>query len=103
MIQYKIDFNSLNWQSPMAGLRFKAYQQVGRQLRLVQYTPEMPPHWCEKGHFGYVLEGQFEIKYANQVMVYHPGEGIFIPSGHEHRHMGRALTDLVQIIFVEDV
>ncbi len=103
MVRHKVDFNLLNWESLMPGFRFKAYQHAGRQLRLVEYTQEMEPHWCEKGHFGYVLEGQFEIRFDNEVVVFNPGNGIFIPSGKAHRHKGKALTDVVKIIFVEDI
>ena len=35
MIRYRIDLNELHWESPMRGLRFKAFQHQGRQLRLV--------------------------------------------------------------------
>jgi hypothetical protein len=28
---------------------------------------------------------------------------VFIPSGSEHKHMGKALTDIVRVIFVEEV
>jgi quercetin dioxygenase-like cupin family protein len=102
MSVYRIDFAALAWEAPMPGLRFKAMKHEGRQLRLVEYTKEMPPHWCEKGHIGYVLEGRFEIKYENAVEIYNPGDGIFIPPGNEHKHMGKALTDIVRIVFVED-
>lgn len=63
----------------------------------------MDPHWCEKGHIGYVLEGQIEIAFDDEVIVLSPGDGVFIPTGREHRHMGKVLTDLVRIVFVEDV
>ena len=103
MSQYKIDFTTIPWETPMSGLRFKALRHEGRQLRLVEYTPDMEPHWCEKGHIGYLLHGQFEIKFDAGVSVYNPGDGIFIPSGKQHRHMGKALTDVVRAVFVEDV
>ena len=103
MSPYKVDFSMLQWQSPMAGVRFKAHIQDHRRLRLVEYTPEMPPHWCDKGHYGYILEGRFEIRYDNETVVYEPGDGVFIPSGQEHRHEARTLTDVVRVIFVEDV
>lgn len=99
----KVDFNALAWQAPMEGLRFKARQQGGRQLRLVEYTREMEPHWCEKGHIGYVLEGRFEIQFDNEAMVFGPGDGMFLPPGRGHRHMGKVLSDVVRCIFVEDV
>jgi quercetin dioxygenase-like cupin family protein len=103
MIPYKVDFGQVPWESPMRGLRFKAVRQAGRQLRLVEYTKEMEPHWCEKGHIGYVLEGRFEIRFPGEVHSYDGGDGIFIPAGVEHKHMGKALTDVVQVVFVEDV
>jgi len=57
----------------------------------------------EKGHIGYVLEDQFEIEYENKKIIYQPGDGIFIPGGEKHKHKGKVLTDIVQIIFVENV
>ncbi|MBU0638690.1 MAG: cupin domain-containing protein [Planctomycetes bacterium] len=100
---YHVDFASLEWESPLAGLRCKARRWGGKQLRLVEYTPEMPPHWCDKGHIGYVLEGTFEISFEHEVVVFHPGDGVFIPPGPEHRHMGQAVTNVVRIVFAEDI
>jgi quercetin dioxygenase-like cupin family protein len=103
MIEYRVDFESIPWDSPMIGLRARRRIHDGKQLRLVEYTKEMEPHWCDKGHAGYMLEGQFEITFESEVIVYNPGDGIFIPSGPEHKHMGRVLSDVVKVIFVEDV
>ncbi len=103
MLSYHIDFNNIPWETPMKGLRFKAMRQGGKQLRLVEYTKEMPQHWCEKGHIGYVLEGRFEIRFPGEVHIYNEGDGVFIPAGAEHKHMGRALTDIVRVVFVEEV
>jgi quercetin dioxygenase-like cupin family protein len=102
MSLYRVDFNEIAWQSPMKGLRFKAQRQSGRQVRLVEYTKEMEPHWCEKGHIGYVLEGRLEIRFSTEVEIYGEGDGVFIPAGPEHKHMGKALTDVVRVIFVEE-
>lgn len=102
MSEYKVDFAALPWQSPIPGLRFRARDYAGRRLRLVEYTPEMEPHWCDKGHIGYILNGRFEIRYEDEIIVYEPGDGIFIPDGPEHRHMGRVLSDCVRVVFVED-
>ena len=100
---YKIDFESLPWESPIDGLRFKMTKRDGRQLRLVEYTTAMKPHWCEKGHIGYVLNGRFEIKFDDAIHVFEPGDGIFIPAGARHKHMGRVLEGPVRVIFVEDI
>jgi ethanolamine utilization protein EutQ (cupin superfamily) len=103
MSRHRVDFKEIAWDSPMQGVRSKALGHRGKQLRLVEYTPAMEPHWCEKGHIGYVLDGRFEIRFADETLIYEPGDGVFIPSGREHRHMGRALTDVVRCAFVEDV
>jgi quercetin dioxygenase-like cupin family protein len=103
MDQYRVDFESIPWETLMSGLRFKAVAHGGRRLRLVEYTKDMEPHWCEKGHIGYILEGQFEIRFNMTTEAFNPSDGVFIPSGKEHRHMARALTDVVRAVFVEDV
>jgi quercetin dioxygenase-like cupin family protein len=68
---------------------------------VVEYFPDMPPHWCEKGHVGYILEGEFEIEFDNTTHVFRQGDGLFIPDGAEHRHRARVLSDVVRAIFVE--
>jgi len=103
MSQYKIDLENLNWENPLKGVKSKTYKYESKQLRLVVYTKEMPPHWCEKGHYGLILEGEFEIEFQNEKQIYKSGDGVFIPAGEEHKHKGRALSDSVKVIFVEDV
>ena len=101
-MEYRVDFERAKWVSPMNGMRHKVVEHGSRRLRLVEYTPELAPHWCERGHIGYLLEGRFEIAFDAGVFVFEPGDGIFIPPGREHRHMGKALTAIVRIVFVED-
>jgi len=103
MLQYRIDFKKLDWETPVKGVRNKTFRYGGKQLRLVEYTEEMPPHWCKKGHYGLVLNGELEIEYENEKIVYKSGDGVFIPDGENHKHKGRVLTESVRIIFVEDV
>ena len=76
---YKIDFASIPWEMPMKGVRHKVMKQGDRQLRLVEYAKDLEPHWCEKGHIGYVLEGQLEITFENERVVYNPGDGVLYP------------------------
>jgi len=103
MVRYRVEFKSIPWVSQTEGMRQRSYRAGSRQLRLVEYSKDMPPHWCEKGHFGYVLDGRIEIKFDKEVHTYFPGDGIFLPSGQAHRHVARALTDTVTVIFVEDI
>ncbi len=101
-MHYRVDFESAPWDSPMPGVRHKVVEHGGRRLRLVEYTDEMEPHWCEKGHVGFILQGQFEIGFGDGTSVFGPGDGVFIPSGKEHRHMARVLSGPVRALFVED-
>jgi len=103
MLQYKVVFDDLRWEQTMQGLRYKIYKQNNKQLRLIEYTEEMPLHWCEKGHYGYILEGQFEIEYLNEKVIYQTGDGVFIPEGKKHKHRAKVLSELVRVMFVEDL
>ena len=49
------------------------------------------------------LEGQVEIDFDGEVIVFNLGDGVFIPPGEEHKHKGRVLTDKVTAILVEEV
>jgi len=59
MEPYKIEFDSLPWETPMSGVRFKVFSDGQRQMRLAEFSSEfVEPHWCEKGHIGLVLRGE---------------------------------------------
>ena len=102
MLQHKVNFDAIEWQTPLAGVRAKVCKLDDGQLRLVEYTPDLEPHWCAKGHVGYVLEGRMEIVVGDQTAVFNPGDGVFLPAGEDHKHMAKLLTDVVKVIFVED-
>ena len=100
---YKIDFDKINWQTPMTGIRHKISDQQQTRIRYVEYTKDMPPHWCEKGHIGYIIDGRFEIKFDKDTIKFKKGDGVFIPSGKEHKHMARAVSEVVKAFFVEEI
>ena len=103
MDQYRVDFESIPWEAPAAGVRFKGHVENGKRLRLVEFTRDfVDPDWCRNGHIGLILEGQMEIDFDGQVIAFGPGDGIFIPPGEEHKHKGRVLSDKVKAILVED-
>ncbi len=100
---HRVDFKSMEWESPTDGVRFKAYEQNNKKMRLVEFFKEfVEPDWCTKGHIGYILEGQMEIDFNGDKEVFGPGDGVFIPAGPEHKHKGRVLTDKVKAILVEE-
>ena len=101
--QYKISFESIPWEVPAIGVRFKAHEQDGQKLRLVEFTKDfVESDWCTNGHIGYILEGRMEIDFNGKIIVFGPGDGVFIPPGPEHKHKGWVLTDKVTAILVED-
>ena len=100
---YRVDFGTMAWEQPATGVRFKAYQQDGRRLRLAEFTRDfVEPDWCTKGHIGYVLEGEMEVRFHGRVVTFRPGDGLFIPPGSNHGHKARVLTDSVRVLLVED-
>ena len=101
-MDYRVDFESLEWEEAMPGVRHKIIDRTGSRLRLVEYFNSMEPHWCDRGHIGMILEGEFEIEYDSCTEMYGPGDGVFIPSGDEHRHKAVVLTEKVRAVFVEE-
>ncbi len=103
MKEQKVDFESLEWQTPLPGARFKVFQQGDRRLRLVEFTKGfVEPDWCTKGHIGYVLEGEMDVDFDGSIIRYSAGNGLFIPCGLKSRHNASVRTDVVRLILVED-
>lgn len=104
MEQYRAMFDSLEWQSPIHGARFKTFRNGSKQLRLVEFTSRfVEPDWCEKGHIGYVIEGELEIDFHGRCVRYPQGAGVFIPSGSASKHKGRSVTPTVRLFLVEEI
>jgi ethanolamine utilization protein EutQ (cupin superfamily) len=103
MDKCKVDFEFLPWQSPMNGIRFKAYQNEGQRLRVVEFTREfIEPDWCTKRHIGYVLEGQMDIDFSGDVVRFKAGDGLFIPAGQAYKHKAKVVSETVKLFLVED-
>ncbi len=100
-IHYKIEFDKVQWETAFQGVRHKLLVQKDLRLRLVEYSKKMPAHWCEQGHYGYLIEGNMEIEYRNSKISYKAGDGIFIPDGPDHKHRARILTEKALVFFVE--
>jgi hypothetical protein len=85
-------------------MRFKAHCEQGRKLRLVEFVREFQePDWCCKGHFGYVLEGEADLQFSDQTVRLKRGDGIFIPTGENHKHLLRVVSDRFGCVLVEDL
>ena len=104
MDQHRILFDSLEWQEGIRGARFKAFRCGNKQFRLLEFTSEfVEPDWCEKGHVGFVVQGELEIGFRGQLVKYPEGSGIFIPAGSESAHKARSITQTVLLFLVEDI
>jgi quercetin dioxygenase-like cupin family protein len=102
-MSHHISFESLPWESKAKGQRFKVYAENGKQIRVVELTPEfVETSWCLKGPIGYVLDGVLELEFEDDVTLFRSGDGFFIPAGEAHKHKARALTPLVSLVLVEE-
>ena len=100
---FAVNFEELQWASPLHGARFKSFARDGKILRIVEFTHEfVEPHWCEKGHVGVVLSGELEIDFKDKVVRYPEGTAILIPAGAAHAHKGRSVTPVVRLFLVEE-
>jgi len=104
MLKYKIDFDSIEWESPMKGVRFKRHAFGNRQVRLVEYEKEfVEPEWCVKGHNGYVINGEIEIDFNGNAVRYSSGDGICIPPGEDNKHRATIMSERATVFLVEDI
>ena len=104
MESHPILFDQIEWQSPQMGARFKVFREGSRQVRLLELSPEfVESHWCEKGHAGFVVEGELEIDFAGHVVRFPQGSALMIPAGATHAHKARAVTSRVLLFLVEEV
>src|SRR5512135_3104689 len=103
MTGYLVDFEQLEWTSPLPSVRHKVQRVGGNILRLVEYSPTMVAHWSEGGHLGSILAGRVEIKFAGETLEFAAGDGVAIPSGVENRHHARLPTEVVRALFIEEL
>lgn len=101
MIQYKLDFDKILWKTPMEGVRHKYFDQNGTRFRLVEYSKDMREHWCEKEHYGYLIDGEMEIEFDDRREGYSAGDGLILPSGSTYRHKARLISEKALVFFIE--
>ena len=104
MSDFRIDFNSLDWQSVRPGARFKLQRRGLRQVRLVEFlNGDVVPHPCEEGHVGMVLAGGLDIDIGGTIVSFREGDGVFIPAGSSTAHRATMIIPGTRLLFVEDV
>lgn len=87
-----IDFASIPWEKwhkPGADGRVKIAYTGGLRVRLMELPAGFnEEEWCERGHQGYVLQGEFTIHFDNRSVPCRPGMGFVIPGDERHRSQG---------------
>ena len=102
--QYRIAFDEIPWTESGLGARSKVRRLGDRQLRLVEFGRDLVhPDWCITGHLGYVLEGEMEVEIDGGSLIFHAGDGIHFPPGEADRHRPIARSEIVRLVFVEDI
>lgn len=97
-----IDFDCIAWESPNPGVRSKCIQKDGQRLRLVEFTREFVEHdWCQKGHVGFLLEGELEVDFSSRIERVRAGNGLFIPEGAQFKHKARVISERALLVLVE--
>ncbi len=100
----QIDFAQLSWDGWASGVpaRIKSAEVDGRRARLIELGPGfVEPQWCEKGHVGYVVTGQFVTDLDDETWMMRAGQGFILPTGTRHR--SRNTGSLPAIVFVVDL
>lgn len=101
---HNIDFESIPWQRPMQGLRYKAFRQDNRQIRLAEFSEGFTEEdWCRRGHSGYVLGGVCDVDYGGHVEHLAQGDIFHIPAGENDRHKVLVPRGSVTLLLFEDV
>lgn len=103
-MEHKIEFGNIPWESSVNGVRFKPYIVNGKLMRLVEFSREfVESDWCVKGHIGYILEGQMEIDFSGERIIFNRGDGLFIPEGEDHKHKATVLSEKVSALLIENI
>ena len=106
MAGQQIDFASLSWDGWASGAdvpaRVKLAEAEGQRVRLLELGPGfVEPEWCEKGHIGYVISGQYVTELDGATWTMHAGQGFILPTGTRHR--SRNAGSMPAIIFIVDL
>ena len=104
MSNKKIDFSSVEWEESSPFLRFKAFEQGNKKVRVIEIKKGFDdPEWCETGHIGYVLEGELDIDFSGEIIKYTPGDILFIAAGQEEKHIPIPVSEKVLLLLVEEI
>ena len=86
-MSYIVEFDKMSWNEPAKGIKTKVFINGIQQVRLVEFSEGfVEENWCQKGHVGYVINGEFSNDYNGKIERYKKGDTIFIPKGEQAKH-----------------
>jgi quercetin dioxygenase-like cupin family protein len=100
----QVDFTKLDWEgwASGTGARVKAATEHGQRVRLFEMAPGfVEPQWCERGHAGYVVRGEYVTELDGQMWTMQTGQGFILPPGTRHR--SRNNGSLPATLFIVDL
>lgn len=89
------------WNKPGAVGRVKMTHVRGQRLRLLELPAGFAEEeWCLRGHTGYVVQGEFVVRFDDHEVPCGPGMAFTIPDGVRHR--SRGMREQATVVFVVD-
>ncbi|WFU44601.1 hypothetical protein QA640_20415 [Bradyrhizobium sp. CB82] len=90
------------WSKPGADGRVKLARAFGKRVRILELPKGFDEqNWCDKGHQGFVLEGEFTISFeTGDEFTCKQNDAFVIPDNIRHRSRGAASGQTV--VFVVD-
>ena len=87
MQNHLIEFDKMNWVYTSVGIRYKAFVSGNQRIRLVEFSKGfIEPDWCQNGHAGYIIDGEFTLDFNGKLEYLKKGDMFFIPIGEADKH-----------------
>lgn len=105
MKNHLIDFETLEWEEPAVGVRYKKYITGNKQIRLLEFSEGfIEKEYCTKGHIAIILEGSLKLDFNGHLEVYDTGKTVIIPAGESDKHKAiLGAGELVRLLLIEEI
>ena len=92
--KYLVEFDSIDWELIAEGVAEKCIVQNNQKLRLVEFSSGFfEENWCSKGHIGYVLSGQMNLHFRDEIVHFKLGNALWIEAGIANEHKMRLIDN----------
>ena len=70
-----------------------------QRIRLVEFAVGfVEPEWCKSSHIGYVVDGEFNLRFKNETLKYVTGDAFYL----EEEHIIEVIGNKPAILFLVD-